>query len=56
MLQLYDSKLLNVDPYDSNLSLEMRARIQKEVMINYWYYIREIVRVNSTGGKYTVLP
>lgn len=51
MLQLYDSKLLNINPHDPNLSLEMKARIQKEVMINYWYYIREVVKINSTGGK-----
>jgi hypothetical protein len=50
MLALYDSKLQGVDPYDPNLSLEMQARIQKEVMINYWYYIREVVKINSTGG------
>jgi len=50
MLTLYDSKLQGVDPYDSNLSLEMQARIQKEVMINFWYYIREVIRINSTGG------
>lgn len=50
MLQLYDPKLQGVDPYDPNLSLEMQARIQKEVLINYWYYIREVVRINSTGG------
>jgi hypothetical protein len=50
MLKLYDSKLQGVDPYDENLSVEMQARIQKEVMINYWYYIREVIKVNSTGG------
>lgn len=50
MLTLYDPKLQGVDPYDPDLSIEMQARIQKEVMINYWYYIREVIRINSTGG------
>ena len=51
MLTLYDPKLQGIDPYDPNLSLEMQVRIQKEVMINYWYYVREVIRINSTGGK-----
>lgn len=51
MLVLYDSKLKDIDPYDKNLSLEMQARIQKEVMINFWYYIREIIKIPSTGGN-----
>lgn len=50
MLTLYDSKLQGVNPYDPNLSLETQLRIQKEVMINFWYYIREVIRIASTGG------
>lgn len=49
MLVLYDPKLKGIDPYEKDLSLEMKARIQKEVMINFWYYIREVVRINSTA-------
>lgn len=49
MLVLYDPKLKGVDPHSSVLSLEMQARIQKEVMINFWYYIREVIRINSTA-------
>jgi len=54
-LTLYDSKLQGIDPYDPDLSLELKARIQKEVMINFWYYIREVVRINSTGGKNKII-
>lgn len=50
MLVLYDPKIKGVDPYDPNLSIEMQARIQKEVMINFWYFIREVIKIPSTGG------
>lgn len=50
ILKLYDEKLQGVDPHDKNLSLEMQARIQREVTINYWYYIRECILIPSTGG------
>lgn len=51
ILKLYDEKLQGVDPHDKNLSLEMQARIQREVTINYWYYIRECILIPSTGGN-----
>lgn len=51
MLVLYDKSLQGVDPYDPNLSLETQARILKEVQINFWYYIREVIRIPSTGGN-----
>jgi len=50
MLQLYDSKLQGIDPNSHNLSLEMQGRILKEVKLNFWYYIREVIKINSTGG------
>lgn len=51
MLILYDKKLQGVNPYSPNLSLEMQARIQQEVQDNFWYYIREIIQIPSTGGN-----
>lgn len=50
-LVLYDEDLLGVDPYDPNLSLELQAKIYKECMINYWYYIRNVVRVPTPAGR-----
>jgi hypothetical protein len=55
MLQLYDSKLQGIDPNSPNLSLEMQGRILKEVKLNFWYYIREVIKINSTGGKNKIL-
>ena len=50
MLKLYDKTLVGVDPYSSNLTSEQQIRIRKEIMINYWYYIREVVKIPSTGN------
>ena len=50
-LILYDEKLLGVDPYDENLSLEMQVRIRKEIQINCWYYLRNVVRIPVPAGK-----
>ena len=50
MLKLYDKTLVGVDPYSPNLTSEQQIRIRKEIMINYWYYIREVVKIPSTGN------
>ena len=49
-LAIYDAGLMGVDPRDPNLPLEMKLRIFRECMTNYWYFIREVVRVPEEGG------
>ena len=49
-LTLYDPDLAGVDPYDPNLSIEMKAKIMNEIKINFWYFIREVVRIPVAGG------
>lgn len=49
-LLLLDEDLVGVDPYDPNLSDAMKFKIQKEVMNNYWYFIRTIVKIPEPGG------
>lgn len=49
-LKIYDTDLIGVDPFDPDLSLEMKSKILREVKINYWYFIREIVRIPVPGG------
>ena len=49
MLVLYDPDLAGVDPFDPLLSLEMKAKVLKEVQRNYWYFLREVVRVPAAG-------
>jgi len=51
ILQLNDPKLIGVDPYDKNLSIEMVSRIQNECYNNFWYYIREVIRIPVPGGS-----
>lgn len=52
ILQLYDTSLIGIDPHDEdNLTLEQKTRIQREVRINPWYFLRECVRVVETGGN-----
>ncbi len=51
-LELKDPMLMNVDPHDErNLSIEMKARILREVQTNFWYFAREIVRIPVAGGE-----
>lgn len=50
-LTLYDKNLIGVDPWDENLSDEIKARVLREAKINIWFYLREIVRVPVPGGK-----
>jgi len=49
-LILYDPGLSGVDPYDPNLSDEMKLRILAEVQKNFWYYLREVVHIIEPGG------
>jgi len=50
-LEIKDPTLIGVDPYDPNLNSETKQRIIKECVSNYWYYLREIVRVPNIGGS-----
>ena len=50
MLQLIDTDLAGVDPFDPNLSRVMKQKIHYECVRNFWYYLRECVRVTQTGS------
>ena len=52
-LLLLDEDLVGVNPYDPNLSDAMKFKIQKEVINNYWYYIREVIKIPEAGGYTT---
>lgn len=49
-LALHDPKLQGVNPFDENLSDEMKYRIGIEMSNNPWYYLREAGRVPSSAG------
>lgn len=51
-LLLYDKDLAYIDPHDPYLDPYTKQKIFLECQRNFWYYIREVVRVQSQGGPY----
>ena len=49
-LALYDRRLVGVDPRDPHLPMELKAAIANECAHNFWYFIREVVRIPDQGG------
>jgi hypothetical protein len=49
MLQLFDKRLVGVDPYDNNLNRRDKRRVVKEIKSNPWYFFREVVRFSDIG-------
>lgn len=49
-LVLYDPDLAGVDPRDPRLNQTMKLKILRECQINFWYFIREVVRIPDQGG------
>lgn len=48
-LKLYDKDLVGVDVYSPLLPLDMQMKIILEVMINPWYFLREVCRIPVDG-------
>lgn len=51
MLVLLDPDLAGIDPFDPRLNDVYKAKILKECLHNYWYFLREVVRVPASGSK-----
>ena len=49
-LLIYDTGLIGVNPYDPTLTRQMKLRILKECVNNYWWYLRCVVRIPEEGG------
>lgn len=49
-LSLIDVGLRGVNPRDPNLPQNIKARIMIECRKNYWYFLREVVRIPDQGG------
>ena len=49
-LSLYDTRLIDIDPFDPDLTAQEKIMVLAEVKRNYWYFIREIVRIQSSGA------
>lgn len=52
MLTLYDKDLVGIDPYSKEVANnpELQLKIYIEISKNYWYYIREFVRIPADGA------
>lgn len=53
MLEIKDITLAGVDPFDPSIANDdkMIYRIQRECRLNFWYYVREIARIQIPNGK-----
>lgn len=49
-LLLHDPDLAGVNPRDPRLNEMMKRKVLREVSINFWYFIREVVRIPDQGG------
>ncbi|MGL6099530.1 MAG: hypothetical protein ACRC0G_07880 [Fusobacteriaceae bacterium] len=49
-LKVYDPRVMRIDPRSSNLNVMEQAIVLREVMRNYYYYIREIILIPESGG------
>ena len=49
-LALLDPDLAYIDPHDPNLNFFYKQKVLREVMSNYWYWLRECLRLPSPGG------
>lgn len=50
MLSLTQPELKDIDPHSTNLSFEIQQKIIAECKINFWYYIREVLKVPVSGS------
>ena len=49
-LALHNPDLKDIDPFDPDLGRREIEMITDEVADNFWYYIREVVRIPNEGG------
>lgn len=50
-LAIFDTDLIGVNPRDPRLPFEMKKKVLAECFRNFWYFIREIVRIPTQGGS-----
>lgn len=49
MLALHNKNLVGIDPHDPNLSPVQMMAIYQECYSNFWYFVREVVRVPGSS-------
>ena len=50
-LCLYNKNLAGIDPRDPMLSQVQKRMVLQEIMTNYWYFLREVVRIPQQGSS-----
>lgn len=50
-LVLLDPDLSRINPRDPNLNTLMKTKVLRECMMNYWYFLREVVVLPEQGGE-----
>lgn len=50
-LSLYDKSLIGVDPHSPDLTTDQKLRIMYESKRNFWYWLREVVRIPVVGQE-----
>ena len=51
MLALHNPELVGVDPFSPDLTQEQMAMIVEECIENFWYVIREIIKLPPNSGR-----
>lgn len=49
-LVLFDPDLAHIDPRDPRINTHIKQKILRECVINYWYFLRECIRIPDQGG------
>lgn len=50
MLSINNKELIDIDPYDPNISDDIKLKIIDECKKNIYYFLREVVRIPKQGG------
>ena len=50
-LKLYDKDLMDIDPYDPDLTLKEMGKVATELSLNYFYFLREVSRIPEEGAS-----
>ena len=48
-LKIYDRDLIGVDIYNQILPLDMQMKVFLEILVNPWYFLREVCRIPQDG-------
>ena len=49
-LILTDPDLAGINPRDPRLNMLMKQKVLRECICNYWYFLREVIRIPDQGG------